>query len=88
MLIYLKQSTDEISLALGISRPSVNSGRSRIRKKLGLQKENPWDEFLQKDNPSFRRLPPEGGMLAGKDQGRIKYEPLRIADKAAYKVVR
>lgn len=48
MLIYLKQSTDEISLALGISRPSVNSGRSRIRKKLGLQKEESLDEFLQK----------------------------------------
>ena len=29
-------------------RPSVNSGRSRIRKKLGLQKEESLDEFLQK----------------------------------------
>ena len=47
MLIYLKQNTDEIALALGISRASVNTARSRIRKKLGLQKEDSLDEYLQ-----------------------------------------
>lgn len=47
MLIYLKQNTDEISLALGISRASVNSARSRIRKKLGLQKEEVLEERLR-----------------------------------------
>lgn len=47
MLIYLKQNTDEISLALGISRASVNSARSRIRKKLGLQKEDSLEEALR-----------------------------------------
>lgn len=46
MLIYLKQNTDEISLALGISRASVNSARSRIRKKLGLQKEDSLEDKL------------------------------------------
>lgn len=47
MLIYLKQNTDEIALALGISRASVNTARSRIRKKFGLQKEDSLDEYLQ-----------------------------------------
>lgn len=47
MLVHLKQSTDEVSLALGISRASVNSARSRIRKKLGLQKEESLDKYLQ-----------------------------------------
>lgn len=47
MLIYLNQNTDEVSLALGISRASVNSARSRIRKKLGMQKEESLDEYLQ-----------------------------------------
>ena len=47
MLIYLKQNTDEIALALGISRASVNTARSRIRKKFGLQKEDSLDNYLQ-----------------------------------------
>lgn len=47
MLIYLKQNTDEIALALGISRASVNTARSRIRKKLGLGKEDSLDQVLQ-----------------------------------------
>lgn len=47
MLIYLKQNTDEIALALGISRASVNTARSRIRKKLGLGKEDSLDAYLQ-----------------------------------------
>lgn len=48
MLIYLNQNTDEIALALGISRASVNSARSRIRKKLGLKKEDSLEEALRK----------------------------------------
>lgn len=46
MLIYLQQSTDEISLCLGISRASVNSARYRIRSKLALSKETDLDKFL------------------------------------------
>ena len=46
MLIYLQQSTDEISLCLGISRASVNSARYRIRTKLALSKETDLDKFL------------------------------------------
>lgn len=45
-MIYLKQSTDEISLCLGISRASVNSARYRIRTKMALSKETDLDEFL------------------------------------------
>ena len=49
MLIYLKQRHGTDLVGLGASPgPSVNSGRSRIRKKLGLQKEESLDEFLQK----------------------------------------
>lgn len=47
MLILLNQSTDEAALALGISRASVNSGRSRIRKKLGLGKDESLEAYLQ-----------------------------------------
>lgn len=47
MLIYLNQNTDEIALSLGISRASVNSARSRIRKKLGLRKEDSLEEALR-----------------------------------------
>lgn len=47
MLIYLKQNTDEVALALGISRASVNSARSRIRKKLGLQKDESLEEAVR-----------------------------------------
>ena len=46
MLIHLNQNTDEIALALGISRASVNSGRSRIRKKFGLRKEESLEAYL------------------------------------------
>lgn len=49
MLIYLKQNTDEIALALGISRASVNTARSRIRKKLRLGKEDSLDAYLGLD---------------------------------------
>lgn len=47
MLIMLNQSTDEAALALGISRASVNSGRSRIRKKLGLGKDESLEAYLK-----------------------------------------
>ena len=47
MLIYMGMSTDEIALSLGISRPSVNSARYRIRKKLSLTKEADLDSFLK-----------------------------------------
>lgn len=47
MLIYLGMNTDEISLSLGISRPSTNSARYRIRKKLSLPRESDLDSFLR-----------------------------------------
>lgn len=47
MLIYLKHSTEEISIYLNISRASVNSARYRIRSKLKLAKEENLDKFLQ-----------------------------------------
>ncbi len=47
MLIYLKHTTDEISVYLNISRASVNSARYRIRSKLNLAKADNLDRFLQ-----------------------------------------
>ena len=46
MLIRIGQSTDDIALALGISRASVNSARYRIRKKLGMGKEESLDDLI------------------------------------------
>lgn len=46
MLIYMKYSSEEIALSLGISRQSVNSARYRLRKKLDLDKETDLDSFL------------------------------------------
>lgn len=46
MLIRIGQSTDDIALALGISRASVNSARYRIRKKMGLGKEESLDNLV------------------------------------------
>ena len=46
MLIYMKYSSEEISLSLGISKQSVNTARYRLRKKLGLDKETDLDSFL------------------------------------------
>lgn len=46
MLIRIGQSTDDIALALGISRASVNSARYRIRKKMGLGKEESLDDLV------------------------------------------
>lgn len=47
MLIYLRHSTEEISVYLNISRTSVNSARYRIRSKFGLGKGDNLDKFLQ-----------------------------------------
>lgn len=47
MLIYLKQTPEEISKCLGITRMSVNSARYRIRSKLNLPKELELDQYIQ-----------------------------------------
>ncbi len=47
MLVYLKQTPEEISKCLGITRMSVNSARYRVRSKLGLSKETDFDEYIQ-----------------------------------------
>lgn len=47
MLIFLKHSTEEISVYLNISRASVNSARYRIRTKLQLPKDVNLDKYLQ-----------------------------------------
>lgn len=46
MMIYLKKPSIDIALCLGISRPSLNSLRYRIRKKMGLDKETDLDTFI------------------------------------------
>lgn len=46
MLIYMKYSSEEIALFLGISKQSVNSARYRLRKKLDLDKETDLNVFL------------------------------------------
>jgi len=46
MLIKIGQSSVDIGLALGISRASVNTARYRIRKKMGLKKEQQLDEII------------------------------------------
>jgi len=46
MLIYLRHTTDEVSVYLGISRASVNSARYRLRTKFALTKEQDLDCFL------------------------------------------
>ena len=47
MLVVLNQSTDEIALIIGINRQSVNVIRSRMRKNMGLAKEESLDEVLK-----------------------------------------
>lgn len=47
MLIYLDVPASDMAATLGISRPSLNSARYRIRKKLNLDKEADLDLFLQ-----------------------------------------
>lgn len=50
MLLRLNLSSEEIALALGNNRTSVNTARFRLRKKLGLDKEIVLDEFLRNLN--------------------------------------
>ncbi len=51
MLIFLHRSTDEIALAIGISRDSVHKSRYRIRRTLGLGREDDLDSFIQQRRP-------------------------------------
>lgn len=46
MMIYLNKSTDEIALALGISRDSVNKTRYRLRRTFALPRETDLDTFI------------------------------------------
>lgn len=46
MMIYLGKSTDEIALALGISRDSVNKTRYRLRRTFALPRETDLDTFI------------------------------------------
>lgn len=47
MLICMGQSTDEIALVMGINRSSVNVIRSRMRRNMGLLKEDSLDETIK-----------------------------------------
>lgn len=46
MLLFLKHTTDEISVYLGISKASVNSARYRLRTKFSLPKDVDLDNFI------------------------------------------
>lgn len=46
MLIYLGKDTKEISLTMGIAKESVLTSRSRLRKKLGLEKDESLEEWI------------------------------------------
>lgn len=46
MLIFLRQSTDDISAILGISRKSVNQSRYRLRLKINLPTHWTLEEFV------------------------------------------
>ena len=46
MLIFLRHTTDEIAVYLGISRASVNSARYRLRTKMGLAKSENLDSYI------------------------------------------
>lgn len=46
MLLYLKHTTEEISVYLGISKASVNSARYRLRIKFSLPKDMDLDTFI------------------------------------------
>lgn len=48
MLICMGQTTDEIALVMGINRSSVNVMRSRMRKNMGLCKEDSLDETVKR----------------------------------------
>lgn len=47
MLIYLKIPAIDMAASLGISRPSLNSARYRLRKRLNLDKDTDLDAFVQ-----------------------------------------
>lgn len=47
MLLLLELSNDKIALTLGITKASVNKARSRMRKRMGLEKEVRLEEFLK-----------------------------------------
>ena len=47
ILIVINQSTDEIALIIGINRQSVNVIRSRMRKNMGLSKDESLDDVLK-----------------------------------------
>lgn len=49
MLVYIGLSTDDVALALGISRESVNKSRYRIRKKLNLGKEENLNDWIMEN---------------------------------------
>ncbi len=51
MLVCMGQSTDEIALVLGINRSSVNVLRSRMRRNMGLLKEDLLDEKIKQYLP-------------------------------------
>ena len=46
MLLYLRHTTEEVSVYMGISRASVNSARYRLRRKFALGDSVSLDEFL------------------------------------------
>ena len=46
MLIFLKQSTDDISAILGICRKSVNQSRYRLRQKIHIPANLTLEEFI------------------------------------------
>ena len=46
MLLYLRHTTDEIAVYLGISKASVNSARYRLRTKFALPKDVELDTFI------------------------------------------
>ena len=47
MLIFLRQSTDDISAILGICRKSVNQSRYRLRQKVSIPANLTLEEFIQ-----------------------------------------
>lgn len=51
MLIYLRHTSEEISVYLGISRASVNSARYRLRMKFALPKDVDLDSFIAGREP-------------------------------------
>lgn len=48
MLIALGKDTKEISLVMGIAKESVLTSRSRLRKKLGLEKDDSLEKVVER----------------------------------------